>query len=103
MSTSGFDAGRFGRLLGLIAFVSAVFVITSAEALEGDIFRLSVFAIGAVAIGTAMIGFLIAAGAAWEQPREEPLGSEEPDNPDESVESNDSAESIESDDSTETA
>jgi len=69
MSTSGFDAGRFGRLLALIASVSAVFVITSAEALEGRIFQLSVFAIGVVAIGTAMVGFLIAAGAAYDKPR----------------------------------
>jgi hypothetical protein len=67
MSTSGFDTGRFGRLLALIAFVSAVFIITSAEALEGEVFQLAVFAIGAIAVLTAIIGFLIAAGAAYDE------------------------------------
>jgi hypothetical protein len=65
--SDGFDTGRFGRLLALIAFVSAVFIITSAQTLDGTLFQLSVFAIGAVAVLTAMMGFLIAASAAYDE------------------------------------
>lgn len=67
--SDGFDTGRFGRLLALIAFVSAVFIITSAQTLDGTLFQLSVFAIGAVAVLTAMMGFLIAASAAYDAPQ----------------------------------
>jgi hypothetical protein len=67
MANDGFDAGRFGRLLALIAFVSAVFLLTSAETLSGDVFQLSVFAIGAVAVVTAIIGFLIAAADVYDE------------------------------------
>ena len=66
MATSGFDTGRFARLVALIAFVTALFVLTAAETLEGQILQIGVFAIGIVSIITAMIGFLIAAGSAYE-------------------------------------
>lgn len=61
MANNGFNAGRFGRLLGLISFVSALFILTAAETLDGQIFQIAVFAVGSVAVLTAMTGFLIAA------------------------------------------
>jgi uncharacterized membrane protein len=61
-----FDTGRFGRLLALIAFVTAISVMTSAQTLEDDLFQISVFAIGSVALLTAIIGFLIAASGAYD-------------------------------------
>jgi uncharacterized membrane protein len=67
MASDSFDTGRFGRLLALIAFVTAVSVITSAETLDGDLFQLSVFAIGAVSLLTAIIGFLIAASSVYDE------------------------------------
>jgi hypothetical protein len=67
MATDGFDTARFGRLLVLIAFVSALFIITAAETLEGRLFRISVFAIGSVSLLTAMTGFLISGAAAYEE------------------------------------
>lgn len=65
--SDGFDTGRFGRLLALIAFVTAISIMTSAQTLEGTVFRISVFAIGSVALLTAMTGFLIAASAAYDE------------------------------------
>ena len=67
MTNDGFDTGRFGRLLALITFVSAVFIITAAQTLEGQLFRISVFAIGSVSLLTAMTGFLIAGAAAYDE------------------------------------
>lgn len=68
MATDGFDTGRFARLLVLIGIVSGIFLITSAETLDGQLFQLSVFAIGSIALLTAIFGFLIAASAAYDQP-----------------------------------
>jgi len=65
MATDGFDTGRFGRLLALISFVTAISIMTSAQRLEGELFQISVFAIGSVALLTAMIGILIAGSAAY--------------------------------------
>lgn len=59
----GIDLGRFGRTLILIGFVTAVFLVLSANRLGGDVFRIGAFAIGTVAVITAMVGFLIAAGS----------------------------------------
>lgn len=67
MATEGFDTARFARLLVLIGIVSGIFLITSAETLDGELFQLSVFAIGSIALLTAIVGFLIAANAAYEQ------------------------------------
>lgn len=67
MATETFDTGRFGRLLAVVALVTATSVMTSAQRLEGGLFQLSVFAIGAVAVVTAMIGVPIAMSAASER------------------------------------
>lgn len=64
VSSSGFNSARFGRLLVLIAFVSALFILTAAETLDGNLFQIAVFAIGAVSLLTAMTGFIIAASVA---------------------------------------
>lgn len=66
MSEPGIDFGRFGRTLVLISFVTAVFLILTADRLGGEIFRIGAFAIGTVAVVTAIVGFLIAAGSAIE-------------------------------------
>lgn len=63
----GFDTGRFGRTLVLIGFVTAVFLILSANRLGDDVFKFGAFAIGAVGFITAIIGFLIAAGSVFEE------------------------------------
>jgi hypothetical protein len=57
------DRGRFGRTLGLIALVSAVFLLTTAERFGtgGDIFPVAIVAVGSISLVTAMTGFLIAA------------------------------------------
>ncbi|WP_137288771.1 hypothetical protein [Natronorubrum halophilum] len=65
-STEGLDTGRFGRLLALIAAVTAVSLLTSAQILPGTVFPLAVVAVGAVAVVTAIIGFLIALGASYD-------------------------------------
>ena len=65
MSTEpGIDAFRFGRTLVLIGVVTAVFLVLSANRLGGETFRIGAFAIGTVAVVTAITGFLIAAGSA---------------------------------------
>ena len=65
-SDSGIDTGRFGRLLLLIGFVTAVSLLMSARVLPGDLFSVAVVAIGSIALVTAIIGFLIAAGATYD-------------------------------------
>jgi len=55
-----FDRARFGRILVLISFVSAVFLLTAAELFERRIFLIAAVAIGTVALVTAIIGALIA-------------------------------------------
>lgn len=62
----GFDTGRFGRLLSLVAAVTAVSLLTSAQVLGGALFAVAVVAVGAVALVTAMIGFLIALGSSYD-------------------------------------
>ncbi|MFC7213853.1 hypothetical protein ACFQO4_07140 [Saliphagus sp. GCM10025334] len=62
----GFNIGRFGRLLGLIAVVTAVSLLTSAQALSGTVLSIAVVALGGVALVTAIIGFLIALGASYD-------------------------------------
>ncbi|GEM_PF-1856570 len=68
MSDNGsFDRGRLGRLLALISFVTAVSLLTSARVLPSALFSLAVVAIGSVAVVTAIIGFLIAGAAAYDE------------------------------------
>ncbi len=63
----GFDTGRFGRTLALIGFVTAVFLLLSANRLGDDLFKIGAVAIGAVGLITAIVGFLIAAGSAFDE------------------------------------
>lgn len=65
-SEPGIDVGRFGRILVLISVVTAVFLVLTANRLGGEALRIGAFAIGAVAVITAIVGFLIAAGSAVE-------------------------------------
>ena len=65
-SDDGLDIARFGRLLLLIGFVTAVSLLTSARVLTSDLFSVAVVAIGSIALVTAIIGFLIAAGATYD-------------------------------------
>lgn len=60
----GFDTGRFGRTLLLVGFVTTVFLFLTANRLSDDAFRIGAVAIGTVAMVTAIVGFLIAAGSA---------------------------------------
>ncbi|MEF8863819.1 MAG: hypothetical protein V5A29_03135 [Haloarculaceae archaeon] len=66
-SEPGIDVARFGRILILIGFVTAVFLLLSANRLDQDVFSIAAVAIGAVALTTAMVGFFIAAGSAFDQ------------------------------------
>jgi hypothetical protein len=54
-SDDGLDTGRFGRLLLLIGFVTAVSLLTSAQVLPNDLFSVAVVAVGSVALVTASI------------------------------------------------
>ncbi|WP_050024193.1 MULTISPECIES: hypothetical protein [Halorubrum] len=65
-SDDGLDTARFGRLLLLIGGVTAVSLLTSARVLPNDLFSIAVVAIGSIAVVTAIIGFLIAAGATYD-------------------------------------
>jgi hypothetical protein len=70
----GFDRARLARNLTLIVFVTAVSLFVLAERLSVDdqVFQIGVVAIGAVAIVTAIIGFLIAVESAFEESTDEP-------------------------------
>ncbi|AGB17201.1 hypothetical protein Halru_2623 [Halovivax ruber XH-70] len=61
-----FGLGRFGRLLALIASVTAIALLTSAQVLSGPLVAIVVVAIGAVAVVTAIVGFLIALGHSYD-------------------------------------
>lgn len=58
-ATDPLPVGRLGRLLALVAFVTAVFLFVSSRALDDDLFAIAVVVIGAVAVVTAISGFLI--------------------------------------------
>ena len=71
MSTEGgFDRARLARTLALIVFVTAVSLFVLADRLsdQGELFQIGVVAIGAVAVVTAIISFLIAVESAFEDP-----------------------------------
>lgn len=75
MSTeSGFDRGRLARIITLIVFVTAVslFVLVNRLSGEEQLLSIGVVAIGAVAVVTAIIGFLIAVESAFEEPSDGP-------------------------------
>jgi len=65
-SEPGFGLGRFSRTLSLISFVTAVFLFLTVNRFDGVALRIGMVAIGTVAVLTAMIGFIIAAGSAVE-------------------------------------
>jgi len=66
-SESGLDVARFGRLITLIGFVTAVSLLTSARVLPGELFSVAIVAIGSIALVTAITGFLIAAGQTYDE------------------------------------
>jgi len=63
----GIDFGRFGRILVLIGFVTAVFMMLTANRLDSPVADIGLFAVGVVALITVMIGFLIAAGNLYDE------------------------------------
>jgi len=63
----GIDYGRLGRTLALVGFVTAVFVLLTANRLSGPLFQVGVVAIGTVAFITAIVGFLVAAGSRFDE------------------------------------
>lgn len=64
---AGLDAGRFGRLLALIAAVTAAALLTSAQVLPGSVLPVAVVAVGSIAVVTAIVGFLIALGSSYDE------------------------------------
>ncbi len=66
----GIDIGRFGRLLSLVAAVTAISLLTSAQVLPGAILPVAIVAIGAISVVTAIVGFLIALGASYDAAQE---------------------------------
>jgi hypothetical protein len=64
---AGIDLGRLGRTLALIGFVTAVFMLLTANRLGGDLVQVGFVAIGTVAFITAVVGFFIAAGSAFDE------------------------------------
>lgn len=64
---AGIDMARFGRTLALIGFVTAVFILLTANRLSGDLLQVGFVAIGTVAFITAVVGFFIAAGSAFDE------------------------------------
>ncbi|NUB93128.1 hypothetical protein HT576_19155 [Haloterrigena sp. SYSU A121-1] len=66
-AAEGLNTGRFGRLLALVATVTAVALLTSAQVLPGAVFQIAIVAVGSIAVVTAIIGFLIALGASYDE------------------------------------
>ncbi|TYL39115.1 hypothetical protein CV102_07430 [Natronococcus pandeyae] len=66
-SADGLDTGRLARLFTLIAAVTAVSLLTSAQVLAGPLFSIAVVAVGSVALVTAIVGFLIALGTSYDE------------------------------------
>ncbi|NUC70962.1 hypothetical protein HTZ84_01320 [Haloterrigena sp. SYSU A558-1] len=66
-AAEGLETGRFGRLLALVAAVTAVALLTSAQVLPGTVVPIAIVAVGSIAVVTAIIGFLIALGASYDE------------------------------------
>ena len=64
---SGIHVGRFVRILTLIGFVTAVFMMLTANRLDSPAADIGLFAVGVVALITVMVGFLIAAGNLYDE------------------------------------
>ena len=65
-SYHGLDTGRLARLLTLIALVTSVSLFVAGEVLTGILAPVGTVAIAAVALVTAMVGFLIAMSSAYD-------------------------------------
>ena len=63
----GMTVGRFGRLLSLIALVTAVTLLTAGQVLAGPVFAIVAVTAGAIALVTAIIGYFIAMGDSYER------------------------------------
>lgn len=59
--------GRFGRLLALIAAVTATALLTAAQVLPGALLPVATVAVGIIALVTAIVGFLIALSASYDE------------------------------------
>ena len=62
----GLDTGRLARLLTLIALVTSISLFVAGEVLAGVLAPVGTVAIAAVALVTAMVGFLIAMSSAYD-------------------------------------
>ncbi|MFC3957619.1 hypothetical protein [Halovivax cerinus] len=58
---------RFGRILALVAAVTAISLLTSAQVLSGAVFAGGVVAIGSIAVVTSIVGFIVALGASYDE------------------------------------
>jgi fatty-acid desaturase len=65
--SSGLDTGRLARMFTLIAAVTAVSLLTSAQVLSGALLSIAVVAVGSIALVTAITGFLISLGASYDE------------------------------------
>jgi len=63
----GLNTGRLARLLTLIALVTSVSLFVAGEVLSGVLAPVGTVAIAAVALVTAMVGFLIAMSSAYDE------------------------------------
>jgi len=63
------DMGRFARIVALIAAVSAVFLLTTAQRFGADsrVFSAAVVSMGSISLVTAITGLLIAASEKLEE------------------------------------
>jgi uncharacterized membrane protein len=66
-SGAGIDTGRLARTVTLIAFVTAVSLILLADRLAGRLFQVGAVAVGSIGLITAIVAFLISAGAYYDE------------------------------------
>ncbi|WP_254864068.1 hypothetical protein [Halovivax gelatinilyticus] len=66
----GLTVGRFGRLLSLIALVTAITLLTAGQVLAGPILSVVIVAAGAIALVTAIVGYFIAIGDSYDRSQE---------------------------------
>lgn len=69
---SGFDVGRFARLVSLVAVVTVISLLTSAQRLSSPAFSVVAVLVGVIALVTAIAGFLIALGASYDAGQPQP-------------------------------
>lgn len=66
-NSDGFATGRFARTLTLIGVVTATFLFVGANRLDDRAFAIGAVAIGAVALVTAITGFIIAGAQYYDE------------------------------------